>query len=329
MDFETPTASWDPLGDPVPNVEMDALLSNAERAAPPPGTKPPSTKSWRFIVPGLGLVIFGNVLPGFLPFAPVTPDSIPGIILTFSPWILGFALFGVGLVFAHKETQARLAAVRLEKLRYAKRHGWTLGYGKRVKRFNAAFPAFMQCGGRPEIVEEWWGTWTSGERTYSVWMGELQYQVSSGKSTRTEYSPMAGVRVRSSAPAAVSLTPENFTSKFMHLFRGEYKTGNAEFDAAFNIAAGTAQQSSSAIPMVLNPPFIAAVLRCRNNRQMWVCRDRDLLLVRFVGTPLLMPATKAEADQAGGDAVLAEAGLDLGLKELLAPVIALVEEAGL
>lgn len=325
MDFESPIPSWDPLGSEVPSAAMAGQLADAERAAQSiASTEVKKSNPYTFFIIGGILFVAGN----FVPLLTSNFDNTAlQIVAGFSSWLLGLPFFFIGLAQFNTERLKRQAAERVAKMRYAKQCGWVVRIEKnnRFQQLKTAFPAFMHPRGSSAcIAEEWWGTWKSGERECSVWIAELRYQVSAGKHTRTEYSPIVGIRVRSSAATSVSLAPEGLGEKLLQLFKGEYKTGNAEFDAAFSVASG-AQQSSSMLPGVLNPPFIAAVLQYRLKKQLWVLRERDLLLVRFVSNVPMLPIALAP-DQPTSSF---DAAVDSGIKALVEPVVALVEQAGL
>lgn len=325
MEFDSSASSWDPLGAQVPAAQMASRLADAERAAQstaPAGVQ--KSNALLFFVIGGVMFVLGNFVP-MLVYS--FNNTVLQVIAGFSSWLLGLPFIFIGIAKLNNERIRRQAAERVAKMRYAKPHGWVVSIEKnnRFKELQAAFPAFMHPrGGGAFIAEEWWGTWKSGEQETPVWIAEMQYQVQAGKHTRTEYSPIVGVRVRSSAATSVSLAPEGLGEKLMQLFKGEYKTGNAEFDTVFSVAS-SASQSSSMLPGVLNPPFIAAVMQYRLKKPLWVLRERDLLLVRFAHNLPMLPVG-VPLDQPGSSP---DAALDAGIKALVEPVVALARQAGL
>jgi hypothetical protein len=331
MDFARTAPAWDPLGSPVPQ-DMDRRLAEAEAAARTGDATPWKNKRWLyFCCIGGALFLFGGFLTDILALFGVPRDNVVIMIL---PWFIGFDFLVVGIVLAARETAKQRRAELLEKLRFAKAHGWVMADANRYKELRAAFPAFMTArGSGTRVTEEWWGVWKHGEREYPVWLADLESRVSTGsKSSRLEYSAIVGVKVRSLAPAAVSLVPEDMGHRLLQFFRGEYKTGNAEFDAAFHVGTGDAQQSSSSVPMVLNPPFMAAVMQYRSlsaTRRVYVHRERDLLLIRHVSTNFLEndPMLRVAAD--AGGVRKADETLQAGLQKLIEPVLAVVEKAGI
>ncbi|HRH92907.1 MAG TPA: hypothetical protein PKV72_00055 [Candidatus Peribacteria bacterium] len=324
MEFDASAPTWDPLGAQIPAAQMAGFLADAERAAQiavPAEEK--KSDALQFFVIGGAMFVLGNFVPVLVyGFGNTTLNIIAG----FSSWLLGLPFMFIGIAKLNNERIRRQAAERTAKMRYAKPRGWVVSMEKssRFKELQAAFPAFMHPrGGGALIAEEWWGTWKSGDEETPVWIAELQYQVQAGKHTRTEYSPIVGVRIRSSSPVSVTLTPETLGAKFLQLFKGDYKTGNAEFDTVFSVAAG-AQQSSSMLPGVLTPPFIAAVMQYRLKKPLTLLRERDLLLVRFVSNLPMLPAGMPNQPGTSPDAAL-----DAGIRGLVEPVVALARQAGL
>jgi hypothetical protein len=343
MKITAPSSFWDPLGMPPPSGDAAQRLADAEREAQQYAAKGSGPNSLPFFLAGGALFLFGGFIRDIIVLSlRLQMDTWVGIVLSLVPWGAAVVFFIIGCVFAGKQARAQAAAELVEKLRFAKARGWTVRTDvNRYAELAKAFPAFMSArGSSARVQQQWWGSCSSAEREYPLWLGELVCQVSTGgKSTTTEYSHIVGVRLPSMSPAAVSLVPEDLGHMFMHLFKGEYKTGNEAFDKAFNIGTGDAAQSSSALPSVLTPPFIAAVMAFRAKgggkpRRVYVHRERDLLLVRFLNDsfqnhdPLL--ALKRLNDVISNAPVLPpDQRLERAVDELVTPVIELIDQARL
>ncbi len=328
MDFAASAPSWDPLGTPVP-ADLERRLADAELAAQNGSSVPWKNKKWLyFCCAGGFLFVFGGFVTEILVLLGAPRDNL---FVMLAPWFFGFDFLIVGIVLANKESAKQQRIELLAKCRFAKANHWVMASQNRYKELRSAFPAFMTSrGNTARITEEWWGKWRRGESEYDVWLADLVCQVPTGsKSSRTEYSAIVGLRVRSQAPAAVSLVPEDIGHKLLHLFKGEYKTGNAEFDAAFSVGTGSAQPSSSSVPSVLTPPLIAAMMELRGKgRRAYLHRERDMLLLRTIdpgvmnGDPMLRIVLK--------DGVVTTTDRELldAIASLVEPVIALAEKAG-
>lgn len=334
MQFVARTSSWDPLGSPLPANDARKHLVDAEQERDRLQAIAKGMHSVRYLGIGAALFVFGGflrtVLLGVLQLDPTSPV---GLGVSAAPWVLAVVFLAVGFAQSKRQTDAIGAAILVAKLRFAGSHGWKVAWKqKRYRELQAQFPAFFTPrGGSPAVEEEWWGACMHEEREYDLWLAQLSCRMSRGKSSFQEYSHIVGIRMRSLAPTSVSLIPEDMGHKLLHLFRGEYKTGNAAFDGAFHIGT-SADGQSSALPGVLNPPFIAACLAlCSSGnrpRKVYLHRERDILLVRWLqpdfenGMPLLQP-------QSPNDATASMQQLETQATELLAPVLQLVHHAGL
>jgi hypothetical protein len=314
---------WDPIGGQIPVAEMADRLAVIDRNGQGSMSAPADKSgSWlAFFILGGALFIVGSSFPAL--FSGIN-NSIFQFFAALSPWLLGLPFIAYAFLLPRREARKTRAFERVMKLLYARNKGWVMRPENfnRFELLNAEFADFMQAPGHsPQINEEWWGTWTSGGREYPVWLAELQYLATSGRYPTVRFSSVVGIRVRPSAQVPVSMVPESPIQKMKHALDGKYKTGNAGFDAAFRVSGGAGQISA-----VLTPKFIAAIMEYRSDDLLWVHRERDMLLVHFMtfSSPLLAlkMATGQSADTAASK-------LDVGMKELIEPVIALAEKAGL
>ncbi len=334
MQFIARTSSWDPLGSPLPISDARKQLADAEQERDTLQAIAKGTHAVRYLGVGAALFVFGGLLRGLmLGLLQLDPTSPIGLGLSAAPWFLAVVFLAIGFAQTKRQTDAVAAAMLVAKLRFAGTHGWKVAWKqKRYRELQAQFPAFFTPrGSSPAVEEEWWGACMHEEREYDFWLAQLSCRMSRGKSSFLEYSHVVGVRMRSLAPVSVSLVPEDMGHKLLHLFRAEYKTGNPEFDGAFHIGT-PADGQSSALPGVLNPPFIAACLGLRSSgsrpRKVYLHRERDILLVRWLqpdfenGMLLLQP-------QSPNDAAASMQQLEIQATELLTPVLRMTQQAGL
>lgn len=327
-------SSWDPLGSPLPASDVRKQLADAEQERDRLQGIAKGMHSVRYLGIGAALFVCGGFLRALLlGVLQLDPASPIGLGVSAVPWMLAVVFLAIGFAQSKRQTDAIGAAILVAKLRFADAHGWKFAWKqRRYRELKARFPAFCTPrGSSPAVEEEWWGACTYEEREYDVWLAQLSCRMSRGKSSFQEYSHIVGIRMRSLSPACVTLVPEDMGHKLVHLFRGEYKTGNAAFDGAFHIGT-SADGQSSALPAVLNPPFIAACLELRSAggspKRVYLHREHDLLLVRWLqpdfenGVPLL-------AVQSPSDATVSMQQLEIQAAALLTPVLQLVRQAGL
>lgn len=174
----------------------------------------------------------------------------------------------------------------ISKYRFAHSIGWIASVRKenRYAELRKHFPHFFTVHGRrPRVREQWWGAFTMHETVFPVWFAELCYDVGSAKNGTPQNWHVVGVRLPSNVLQSVTLMPETNREKLLHLFTGEHKTGNADFDAAFHIVSDT-KGIAAPLLTVLTPPFIRACLQLREQsyaNTAYVHRERDILLLRW------------------------------------------------
>lgn len=122
-------------------------------------------------------------------------------------------------------------------------------YG-RLTRFKALIPDIFSVGSDQKFEEQIWGTISYKNTSVPFWSAKFSYIIGSGRSRHTESKPIFILKLLQRIPVDITLTRENFFTRFEH----NLQTESHEFNTTFRIIADTSTpENKQAVISLLSP----------------------------------------------------------------------------
>jgi hypothetical protein len=298
MTTET-TTLWDPLGEipaarPNDTQDDERILREARRDQLDPQALSWAATWWMCGGGCAGLIaIFGQDIAASAFNYDLSTWIIPA-------WIVAAACVVKGFLTYLKAQSITTAAVDLALHTWTTARGWRRGASEdddeakeRYPAFKTLAPTLLRVGGSsPSIVHEWWGSLPDQGEPKPFWLASLTYQVSQGKSTRTETDGLLALPLPHQPLRSVTLTHETLWQRLGNALTGsELQTHDEAFDRAFRIGDDGSEVHRRYILQLLTPQLRRELLAKHEATRASLCLTPDLLLVRLPEPLEISPAS--------------------------------------